>query len=365
MSFRNVTRSGANLLAQCDSRGWGWYIVKKWNMGLVYTACKLFMKGHKVDFQGLDNLLEAQKQARLEGRGLVTVMNHTSVLDDPVVWGQLPYDNGWIPWLVRWGTGAADICYKNALNRTFFRAGQVMPIKRFGGGPFQPGIDMCVKLLSPEPELKYTAANKPYLVHTHPTSYPFWRQSQWIHMFPEGYVHQALAPFHGTMRYFRWGTSRVILEPSRPPLVVPMYSYGLQAVFPEIKGVLPKPDKVIFKVGQPLDDDVIARYRQEWLDLCAKEGAEGGSEDMPESLKTGDEAQELRSRLAGLLRSSVEKLRMEIPGMEPELPEFGEAEFWKDMDAFAKGTYVHNGKVSMLKHPTKGLLEAVEKKSAL
>ncbi|KAG5354886.1 Lysophosphatidylcholine acyltransferase [Yarrowia sp. B02] len=370
MSFRNVSLRGSQLLGKLDSRGWGWYVAKKWNIGLVYTLCKVFLRSRKVDIRGLDNLLEAQKQARLEGRGLLTVMNHTSVLDDPVVWGMLPNDNGWIPWLMRWATGAKDICYKNRLYSLFFGAGQVLPITRFGlGGPFQPGMDMCVRLLNPNDKIKYSAKYAPYLVHTNATSYPFWRESNWVHFFPEGYVHQALEPHEGTMRYFRWGTSRAVLEPVTPPIIVPMYSHGLQKVFQEIpkgyemEGNNSNADRTIsIRIGEPISENTVAGFRNEWIKLCEKEGASLNDETMPESLKTGKEAQELRSRVASRLREHVEELRMSVPQMNPELPEFKEPEFWNDIDKVHKGVYNHRGKVRMLRNPTQGLIEVVEAK---
>lgn len=368
MSFRNVTLRGSQLLSKLDSRGWGWYVTKKWNIGLVYTLCKIFLRTKTVDIKGLDNLLEAHKQARLEGRGLLTVMNHTTVLDDPVVWGALPYDNGWIPYLMRWATGAGDICYKNKLYSLFFGAGQVLPITRFGlGGPFQPGMDMAVRLLNPNDKIKYSAKYTPYLVHTNATSYPFWRESNWVHFFPEGYVHQALEPHEGTMRYFRWGTSRAVLEPVTPPIIVPMYTFGLQKVFTELpkgydqEGNNSNKDRTIsIRIGQPLSEKTVEGFRNEWIKLCEKENVKLNGEDMPEALRTGEDAQNLRSKVAAHLREHVEELRMQVPNMNPELEEFKEPEFWSDLDKTTKGILNHRGKVRMLRNPTQGLIQVVE-----
>lgn len=47
------------------------------------------------------------------GKGVVTVLNHTSTMDDPVLWGVLPL------WVLlshrrnRWALAAQDICYTN------------------------------------------------------------------------------------------------------------------------------------------------------------------------------------------------------------------------------------------------------------
>lgn len=81
---------------------------------------------------------------------------------------------------------------------------------------------------------------------------------------------------------------------------------------------------------------------------------------MPDVLKNGQEAKDLRSKVAAYLREEVEKLRLTVPNMNPELPEFKEPEFWSDIDKVHKGVYNHRGKVRMLRNPTKGLIEVVE-----
>ena len=120
----------------------------------------------------------------------------------------------------------------------FFTAGQVLPTHRSQhssyGGLFQPTVTQAIRLLSrcPQPPDPHAAAperqrwsientcvdpfsevataytttgNDSYLA---PSAYSI-NSYSWIHIFPEGKVHQASDK---TMRYFKWGVSRLILE---------------------------------------------------------------------------------------------------------------------------------------------------------
>lgn len=63
--------------------------------------------------ENLDILLEAQKRAKLENRGLLTIMNHSSLLDDPFTWGILPFSHFLNPKYLRWSLGADNVCFSN------------------------------------------------------------------------------------------------------------------------------------------------------------------------------------------------------------------------------------------------------------
>lgn len=122
----------------------------------------------------------------------------------------------------------------------------------------------------------------------------------------------------------------MLLESSRPPIVVPMFTSGFDEVIPEDRA----PDYSIFKqrgteiqfrIGSPVDELIIASYRQQWADLVAKEN---NPTDLTDALKTGPEAEALRSRLASEMRSQVSAVRTAM-GFPDQDPRFDSPEFWK------------------------------------
>ncbi|CAI4219491.1 unnamed protein product [Parascedosporium putredinis] len=137
---------------------------------------------------------------------------HLEGLDDPVIWGVLPLRYAFDPWNLRWSLGAQDICFKNKINP-----------------PLEP-LDL------PPP-------------HPHP-------HLSWVHVFPEGCVHQ-----HPTssLRYFKWGISRLLLESDPTPDFVPMFIDGTQRVMAEDRTFprfLPRIGKdITVAFGDPVDGE--------------------------------------------------------------------------------------------------------------
>lgn len=82
-------------------RHWGY------RQGFIKIAMK------DIQVENLDILLEAKRRSEQENRGLVTYMNHMSLLDDPFIWGILPFDSYLNPDNVRWSLGADNVCFKN------------------------------------------------------------------------------------------------------------------------------------------------------------------------------------------------------------------------------------------------------------
>lgn len=75
------------------------------------TFVKLAMK--EIHVENLEILHAAQKQSQLENRGFLTYMNHMSLLDDPFIWGVLPWSNFFSPDTIRWSLGADNVCFGN------------------------------------------------------------------------------------------------------------------------------------------------------------------------------------------------------------------------------------------------------------
>ncbi|XP_046911329.1 tafazzin, phospholipid-lysophospholipid transacylase [Dermatophagoides farinae] len=94
-------------------------------------------------------------------RPLITYCNHTSCMDDPLIWGSLMPFN----WLLnsnrlRWTSAAAEICFNSPIYTTFFALGKTFPMIR-GEGIYQPAMNYASRLM---------------------------RNGNWIHFFPEGKV---------------------------------------------------------------------------------------------------------------------------------------------------------------------------------
>lgn len=67
-------------------------------------------------------------------RPLITYCNHTSCMDDPLIWGSLMPFN----WLLnsnrlRWTSAAAEICFDSPIYTTFFALGKTFPMIRGEG----------------------------------------------------------------------------------------------------------------------------------------------------------------------------------------------------------------------------------------
>ncbi|KAG0151070.1 hypothetical protein CROQUDRAFT_720054 [Cronartium quercuum f. sp. fusiforme G11] len=202
-------------------------------MASVMAIFKPFLQyGMKsVDVTGLPLLLEAVQDysnRRLTGTGLLTISNHISTLDDPMTWGIMPFNTFFHPSSVRWTLGASDILFKNPLIAPLFNSGQVIETFR-GEGIHQLAIDTAIHKLD---------------------------HAQWVHVFPEGRVNQTgVDP--SQLLQFKWGVSRLALEASQPPIILPIYLQGFERVMPENRrwpfSFLPHPSQSIkISIGSPV-----------------------------------------------------------------------------------------------------------------
>ncbi|KID73081.1 Lysophosphatidylcholine acyltransferase [Metarhizium brunneum] len=146
-----------------------------------------------------------------------------------------------------------------------------------------------------------------------PAAYSANRNS-WVHVFPEACCHQS---HESTLRYFKWGISRLILESDPAPEFIPMFIHGTQDIMPEDRGFprfLPRiGNKIRVVIGKPANvDTVFRREREKWKQLVEKGD--------PEILTHGHEAVQLRIQVAKSVRDEVAKLRESI-GLPPEQDE--------------------------------------------
>ncbi|KAL9937766.1 hypothetical protein V8E36_003311 [Tilletia maclaganii] len=208
----------------------------------------LLLGCRSVTVRGLDRFLRIlHSEARRKSQtGLLTYANHISVLDEPLLWGALPFTKSGTEKLIasarggkgksaasssdeaqtqsswrkriarhrspfatldpaqnaRWTLAASDIVYLNPALRAFFNTGQVLETHR-GGTPFQPALDAAITQLD---------------------------RARWVHIFPEGYVNVSRS---SDLRRFKWGISRIAMEADRAPVCVPIWITGFDHVMPE------------------------------------------------------------------------------------------------------------------------------------
>lgn len=253
------------------------------------------------------------------------------------------------------------------MESAFFTFGQLLPTHRLRyspfGGLFQPTVTQAIRLLSAGPfphphnveltpstlkprkafskpdlsdpfssgSLTYTTNG--YDVFPSPSSY-LNRKHAWVHIFPEGKIHQAADL---NMSYFKWGVSRLILESEPCPDVVPMWIEGTEQVMSEARTFprfVPRiwGKTISITYGTALDtEQIFGDLRSRWkrlYDAEMKRLANGIPLDMgilTENLKYGKEAVELRKECTLRVRKEVLKLR-QARGRSDEDPKWSMVE---------------------------------------
>ncbi|KAH6822665.1 Phospholipid/glycerol acyltransferase family protein [Perilla frutescens var. hirtella] len=194
----------------------------------------------------LDTLLRLVRH-RPPGVPLLTVSNHMSTLDDPVMWGLKGFPTS-DPDLGRWVLAAEDICFKNPvyqLPETLVKVslkltGKCIPITR-GGGIYQEHMNEALDRLI---------------------------DGGWVHTFPEGKVYQEDAP----IRRLKWGTASLIARAPVTPIVLPIIHCGFEKVMPESymfgrRPPFPLCNKDIrIYIGEPIMLD-IPKLKQEAIEM--------------------------------------------------------------------------------------------------
>jgi monolysocardiolipin acyltransferase len=310
------------------------------------------------------DLLNSRSDYNTRRKGLVTVSNHVSVLDDPLIWGVLPLSfaafHGYMGH--RWTFGSHDICFTSAFRSHFFSLGQVLPTHRLAhsqhGGIAQPTLTEGVRLLSKiharrpswNPHIK-RGLGRPEDFHSSwphdcvdpfsdvspAPSYPSCLHDQryylapsryacnsysWIHIFPEGMIHQSPDKH---MRYFKWGVARLILEPPDCPDVVPMFIEGTDEIMREgrqFPRFIPRIGKnVTVTFGREVDTEgIFGDLRKRWRELRDQDYAKSIHDPqatypneaiglLTDHLLHGEEAIELRKECTRRLRQEVLKVR--------------------------------------------------------
>jgi monolysocardiolipin acyltransferase len=342
---------------------------------LVATLSRLFLFGlNKTEVHGLPrflDLLKSRAEYKTRQRGLVTVSNHISVLDDPLIWGVLPLSFTAVYGYMnhRWTLASHDICFKGPLRSHFFTLGQTLPIHRLAhsphGGAFQATMAEGVRLLSKitarklafcpfnnralhgvdhtaswprdcvdpfsdvQPAPSYPSQPEDNRLYFAPSRYAC-NSYSWVHVFPEGVTHQSPDK---TLRYFKWGVARLILEPTECPDVVPMFIEGTDQVMHESRGFprfIPRAGKnITVTFGKEVDTEaVFGDLRKRWRELTDETTRASGWDKwnesllgvLPSALTDGQEAIDLRKECARRMREEVLKVRRSrgLPDLDPK-----------------------------------------------
>ncbi|PPQ92361.1 hypothetical protein CVT25_008711 [Psilocybe cyanescens] len=192
----------------------------------VGLACKAFLNSglSTIQVNGLQILRDAlDGRNRDPNRGVLTVCNHISTLDDPVTWGILPAHYYLSSRTTRWALGASDIMFTNPVFSTFFSLGQTLETFR-GKGIYQDAVDTAILKLD---------------------------QGQWVHLYGEGKVNQPKdyrrdKEGRVCIPIFKWGVGRILMETNVPPVVIPMWLTGFDQLMPEGR---PFPNKYLPRIG--------------------------------------------------------------------------------------------------------------------
>ena len=258
----------------------------------------------------------------------------------------------------------------------FWSLGQTLPTHRQRhspfGGLFQPTMREAVRLLSHSPfpyasreqrDLDSDTMPKDALDMTDPFSSPSHiytystderdsfpapsayanRQYSWIHVFPEGKIHQHPKK---TMRYFKWGIARLILEPDACPDIIPMWIDGNQEImhearrWPRFVPRIGKDTAVWFgeNVGGA-GDTIFHELRRQWRQLVEKDKKDGQVAvigDLNDELRYGKEAIALREECTRQVRQAVLQVRRKS-GLPDEDPKAGLVETWREEGDKAEG----------------------------
>lgn len=341
MSFSDVlTRGDEEIVSTRPQRSWLWNTASlATSMAMIGLSKVVLFTLYKKEVQGIENFDKAKTKCEQENRGLVTIMNHMSTCDDPMIFGCLPwkYSLRWND--IRWGLAAANVCFVNKLATEFFSLGKIIPCERFGRGPFQSGLDACVRILSPDDTLdtEHVQFSQDSQLLSPVYTPPMLRSGpSWVHVFPEGYVCQLRPPFQNSMRFFRWGTARLVLEPTVAPVIVPIFATGFELVKPEeldLKNDYLTPNNVgatiKVNIGEAIDDKIIGAFREEWQKICTKYPNLTNPGDLSFEAKFGAEARELRARVCSYLREQCSNLRRGV-GLPDEDPRFASVDYWKE-----------------------------------
>jgi monolysocardiolipin acyltransferase len=245
-------------------------------------------------------------------RGMITVSNHTSVFDDPVL--QSTIVRFIHPDKMRWGICKESICFSNPAVASFTGAGKVVPIK-VGAGLEQFAFKGFARRLA---------------------------DGDWVHIYPEAACIQSgsLGRYQlvGTRKeesakkigLLKWGVGKLagriaFGEDDLPPIIIPYYHVGMDKIKPQknlpgdngladpwyIPGRVGHQVRVFF--GPPIViDDIIAEFEKKTGRKRRLARVQRDSDAFTDWEGSTKEEQELYSKITKRVEEALVKLEDEV-----------------------------------------------------
>ncbi|KJA24599.1 hypothetical protein HYPSUDRAFT_38656 [Hypholoma sublateritium FD-334 SS-4] len=251
------------------------------SVGLISKAF-LYSGLCSLQVNGLHNLEDAlNSPKRAAGQGVVTVCNHISTLDDPVIWGVLPTRYYFSAKTTRWVLGASEIMFTNPLLSAFFSLGQTLETFR-GKGIYQDAVNVAIQRIN---------------------------QGGWVHMYGEGKVNQPCTyPFdklgQAHLPRFKWGIGRILMEAKIQPVIIPMWLTGFEKLMPVGRpfpyNYFPRPGgHLTITFGEPVSRNEISQALNDFRN---------------DGLYTAEHVSEVRRNVTSILHRGVESLGRSVSG---------------------------------------------------
>lgn len=226
-------------------------VSRAFTLSIVTGMCQAYLSMAGVSVEGLKRFHKYLDDSEATGRPILTVSNHMSVYDDPIIVSFIaPFSfHTTQTYRHRWGGCSEEICFKNKALASFFGSGKVLPIWR-GGGLSQPMFaELANHLCVP---------------------------GSWVHLFPEGCICQRQLNHSDVpsrrRSYMRWGVGKMIArayvnnELRHAPLLLPFFHEGLEKavplkeddgtslrVFPKLKSESGENISIKIRFGEPIE----------------------------------------------------------------------------------------------------------------
>ena len=205
-----------------------WQLMGNLAYSICHLAANIWMKRlNEMRVINRRNLVQAIFH-RHKNVPLITVSNHTSCIDDPLIWSTIqvrPFESlKGHRTCARYIMGAREMVFTRLWHSVFFSWCWVVPIVR-GYGVYQRGVNFSLEKLN---------------------------EGGWVHVFAEGQVN--MNPIHKTLR-LKWGVGRLVSECVNVPVVLPIWHVGMEDVLPNRSPYIPRICKrVTVLIGDPIGE---------------------------------------------------------------------------------------------------------------
>ena len=281
-------------------------------------------------------------------RPLLTVCNHDSCIDDPMLSTWLvPLKDKLSHTSHSWRLCGEDMCFKTPALAAAFGVLHTLPIKRqvewkvdgSGGTDSDDGVQRHQRRQSGEEKgVEKEGGDSSFVSSAGQSGIMQLRLKQltdklgtgWVHLFPEGRIWQGTT-VGGTDPYLRWGVGKMVAAAKVTPAILPYVHVGMASVLPHskannrlISAVPSYGQTVSIKVGRPVEvDDLLHEFWTLHRHEYCSEGA-GGSNVCPATLSHAlmrDWERQPTAAEAELYSAITARVHESLLGLERELRE--------------------------------------------